>query len=152
MSDSADQKFDSYLDALPEDRKTAMEKLAETIRKNIPDGFTEMMQYKMPSWSISLQDYPPGYHCTPNTPLPFLSIASQKNFIAIYHMGIYMEPELLNWFVSEFPKYSKRKLDMGKSCIRFKKSEDIPFQLIGELMKKITPADYIALYEQNIKK
>ncbi len=143
---------EAYLNSIPEERQEKFKELIETIRKNIPAGFTEMMQYNMPSWSISLEDYAPGYHCTPNTPLPFLSLASQKNFIALYHMGIYMIPEILDWFVAEYPKHSKRKLDMGKSCIRFKKPEDIPMELIAELMKKITPQDYIATYEQNLKK
>lgn len=143
---------EAYLNNIPEERQEKFKELIDTIRKNIPAGFTEMMQYNMPSWSISLEDYAPGYHCTPNTPLPFLSLASQKNFIALYHMGIYMKPEILDWFVAEYPKHSKRKLDMGKSCIRFKKPEDIPMELIAELMKKITPQDYIATYEQNVKK
>lgn len=143
---------EAYLNSIPEEGQEKFKELIETIRKNIPAGFTEMMQYNMPSWSISLEDYAPGYHCTPNTPLPFLSLASQKNFIALYHMGIYMIPEILDWFVAEYPKHSKRKLDMGKSCIRFKKPEDIPMELIAELMKKITPQDYIATYEQNLKK
>ncbi len=143
---------EAYIEKIPEERQDAFKKLVETIRENIPPGFTEMMQYNMPGWSISLKDYPAGYHCTPNTPLPFLNVASQKNFIALYHMGIYMNTKILDWFTAEYPKHSKRKLDMGKSCIRFKKPEDIPFELIGELMTKITPEDYIAVYEQNLKK
>ncbi len=146
------ENTENYISKIPEERQEAMSKLIETIRKNIPEGFTEMMQYKMPSWSISLDDYPNGYHCTPNTPLPFLSVANQKNFIAFYHMGMYMNDEVLNWFQEEYPKHSKRKIDMGKSCVRFKKPEDIPFELIGELMQKIKPEDYIAVYERNLKK
>ena len=146
------ENTENYISKIPEERQEAMSKLIETIRKNIPEGFTEMMQYKMPSWSISLEDYPDGYHCTPNTPLPFLSVANQKNFIAFYHMGMYMNDEVLNWFQEEYPKHSKRKIDMGKSCVRFKKPEDIPFELIGELMQKIKPEDYIAVYERNLKK
>ncbi len=96
--------------------------------------------------------YPDGYHCLPELPLPFVNIASQKNFIALYHMGLYADPEILDWFVSEYPKHSERKLDMGKSCIRFKKPEQIPFDLIGELMQKISVDDWIAAYEKNIKR
>ena len=96
--------------------------------------------------------YPSGYHCDPKLPLPFLAIAAQKNFIALYHMGIYMEPALLDWFVAEFPKHSKSKLDMGKSCIRFKKPQDIPFELIAELIKKMTANDWIKLYESKLKR
>ena len=141
-----------YIENIPEERQEGMQKLNETIRKNIPTGFTEMMQYNMPSWSISLEDYPNGYHCTPNTPLPFLSVANQKNSINFYHMGIYMKPEILEWFQQEFPKHSKKKLDMGKSCVRFKKPEDIPFELVGELVSKITPEEYIAIYEKTLNR
>ena len=96
--------------------------------------------------------YPKGYHCDPKLPLPFMNIASQKNFIAFYHMGIYGNPELMNWFVNEFPNYSKAKLDMGKSCVRFKKMNEIPFELIGELVKKMTVADWVNQYESLYKK
>jgi hypothetical protein len=96
--------------------------------------------------------YPAGYHCNPEQPLPFISIASQKNFIALYHMGIYADKKLLEWFTKEYPKHSQTKLDMGKSCIRFKKPEQIPFQLIGELVSKMTPKDWIATYEKAFTK
>jgi hypothetical protein len=96
--------------------------------------------------------YPKGYHCDSKIALPFVSIASQKNFIALYHMGIYAEPNLLDWFVGEYPKHVKSKLDMGKSCIRFKKIEEIPFDLIGELMKKMSPQEWIDLYESKFVK
>jgi hypothetical protein len=105
------------------------------------------MSYGMPGWVVPHSIYKPGYHCDPKLPLPFLSIASQKNFIAIYHMGIYADPDLLKWFTTEFPKHSSAKLDMGKSCIRFKKPEHIPVKLMGELAKKMTPKQWIDLYE-----
>lgn len=146
------ENTEDYLKKVPEERREGMLKLIETIRKNIPEGFTEMMQYSMPSWSISLEDYPPGYHCTPNTPLPFLSVANQKNSINFYHMGMYMKPELLDWFQAEFPKHSKKKLDMGKSCVRFKKTDDIPFELVGELVSKMTAEEYISIYEKNLQR
>ena len=110
------------------------------------------MQYGMATWCVPLETYPAGYHCAKNTPLPFISVASQKNFVAFYHMGIYADPKLLDWFVGEFPKHSKKKLDMGKSCIRFKKMEDIPFELMGELCSKITVDQWIESYEKNFKK
>ena len=106
----------------------------------------------MMGWNVPLKTYPDGYHCTPGEPLPFLGMASQKNFIAFYHMGMYADKELHDWFVAEYPKHSKRKLDMGKSCIRFKKPDEIPFELMGELVKKMSPRDWISLYEQNLKK
>ena len=141
-----------YLSNVPEERREAFQKLYQTVSENLPEGFQENMSYGMMGWSVPLETYPDGYHCTPNTPLPFVNLASQKNFIALYHMGIYANPELLKWFVEEFPKHSKRKLDMGKSCIRFKKPDDIPFDLIAELMKKMSPKEWISLYEKLYKK
>jgi uncharacterized protein YdhG (YjbR/CyaY superfamily) len=138
---------DAYFDQLPEDRKAAMNQLRETIKKNLPKGFVESFDYKMPGFSVPHSLYPEGYHCDPKIPLPFVSIASQKNFIALYHMGMYANPSLLKWFEEEFPKHSKTKLDMGKSCIRFKKPDAIPFDLIAELMTKMTPQDWIQLYD-----
>ena len=141
-----------YMDSLPEDRKPAMEKLRSIILENLPKGFQECMAYGMLGYVVPHSLYPAGYHCDPKTPLPFLNVASQKNFIAVYHMGIYSDKDLYNWFVSEFPKHSKYKLDMGKSYIRFKKPDATPFELIGELVSKITPEQWIATYESHIKR
>lgn len=149
---SAAVTVQEYIAALPEDRKAAMKQLLETISGNLPDGFSEGMAYGMPGWSVPHSTYPPGYHCDPKIPLPFLSIASQKNFIALYHMGIYADKELYDWFVAEYPKHCKTKLDMGKSCIRFKKPENVPFALIAELVSKVTPQQWIATYEKAFKK
>lgn len=143
---------DEYIASLPGDRKAAVQKLRDTINKNLPKGFTEGMGYGMMGWAVPHSKYPAGYHCNPQLPLPFVSIASQKNFIALYHMGIYSNPDLLKWFTDEFPKHSKRKLDMGKSCIRFKNPDDIPYTLIGELMKKMTPDKWIEVYESVLKR
>ncbi len=140
-----------YLDSLPEDRKNAMTELRKIILANLPKGFKEGMGYGMLGYVVPHSLYPAGYHCDPKLPLPFLSVASQKNFIAIYHMGIYVEPKLLKWFTDEFAKHSKTKLDMGKSCIRFKKPEHIPFKLIGELASKMTPQQWIDIYESHFK-
>ena len=139
------------MEALPEDRKIAMQKLREVINANLPGGFDERISYGMIGWVVPHSAYAPGYHCDPKLPLPFLSIASQKNFIAVYHMGIYASKDLLDWFTAEYPKHVKTKLDMGKSCIRFKKPEAIPFGLIGELVSKMTMEDWINLYEKNLK-
>lgn len=143
---------DEYIDSLPEDRKAAMSELRKVIIKNIPKGFHEEMSYGMIGYVVPHSIYPAGYHCTPKLPLPFLSIASQKNFIAVYNMGMYADEKLLNWFVSEFPKHTTAKLDMGKSCIRFKKPEQIPYKLIGELASKMTVKDWIEVYEKNFKR
>ena len=121
-----------YLENIPDERKEVMQKLITTIRKNLPKGFAEQLGYGMPAWVVPHSLYSDGYHCTPELPLPFINVASQKNFIALYHMGVYANPELLNWFVSEYPKHCSKKLNMGKSCIRFKKIEKIPFALIAE--------------------
>lgn len=143
---------DQYIQELPEDKKAAFTKLRETVLKNIPKGFEEVMSYGMISYVVPHKLYPQGYHCNPEQPLPFTSIASQKNFIALYHMGIYGDPVLLDWFTTEYPKYSSAKLDMGKSCIRFKKTEQIPYQLIADLMKKITVKDWIAFVEKAFRR
>ena len=136
-----------YKKNVPEDKKDVFDKLMKTVRENIPKGFSEELSYGMPAWVVPHSLYPKGYHCSPELPLPFVSVASQKNFIALYHMGIYATPELLDWFMKEYPKHSKRKLDMGKSCIRFKKMDDIPFELIGDLMKKMNPKEWMKKYE-----
>lgn len=129
-----------------------MIRLRDTLAENLPKGFSETMSYGMIGFVVPHSKYPAGYHCDPKLPLPFVNIASQKNFIALYHMGIYASPGLLKWFTDEFPKHSKSKLDMGKSCIRFKKPEQIPYELIGELMKKMTPDEWIACYQSMIKR
>jgi len=141
-----------YTASLPADRKKAMTELRNAIRKNIPPGFKESMGYGMMGYAVPHSLYPAGYHCDPKLPLPFLGIASQKNFIAVYHMGIYADNDLLNWFKKEFSKHSKLKLDMGKSCIRFKKVDQIPVKLIGELASKMTPQQWIELYEEKLKR
>jgi len=141
-----------YLDQLPEERQEAMHKLRQTILNNLPKGFSETISYGMIGYVVPHELYPAGYHCDPKLPLPFLSIASQKNFIAFYHMGIYANPTLHDWFVSEYPKHVKTKLDMGKSCIRFKKPELIPFDLLAELIKRMSAQEWIALYEKNLKR
>lgn len=145
-------RVEDYVNQLPDDRKNAINLLRKQITENIPPGFTEMMSYGMIGYVVPHSLYPNGYHCDPKLPLPFLNVASQKNFIALYHMGIYADPQLLEWFVSEFPKHSKAKLDMGKSCIRFKKVEQIPFELIGELASKMTIEDWISTYEKAFRK
>lgn len=138
---------ESYIEKLPDDKKEAFLKLRETIKENIPKGFEEIIIYGSIGFVIPKTLYPKGYHCKPELPLPFINIAAQKNFIALYHMGIYANDELLNWFQTEYPKYNSTKLDMGKSCIRFKKIENIPFELIGILVKKMTTEDWIETYE-----
>jgi len=143
---------EDYINQVPSERQNALKKLRKTIKEHLPNGFEEGIQYGMIGYYVPHSIYPDGYHCSPKEPLPFMSFASQKNSINLYHSGIYAKPQLHDWFVSEFPKYSKRKLDMGKSCIRFKKTEDIPFDLIAELCAKLTVEEWIDIYESAIKK
>lgn len=141
-----------YIDGLPDERKSAIKKLRAIIKKNLPKGFKECISYGMIGYVVPHSLYPDGYHCSPELPLPFMNLASQKSHIAVYHSGIYADPKLMKWFTVEYPKYVSTKLNMGKSCIRFKKVESIPYELIGELSSKMTTDDWIKLYEKNIKK
>lgn len=142
---------EEYIDQLPSDRKGPVAKLRKTILENLPKGFEETIGYGMIGYVVPHSIYPDGYHCDPKLPLPFMNLASQKNFIALYNMGIYAKKDIYDWFVIEYPKHCKRKLDMGKSCIRFKYLDDIPYQLIGELASKITVDEWINHYESAIK-
>ncbi len=141
----------SYVDALPAERKAAFKKLRQVIKKKLPKGFKEVLNYNIPSYVVPHSIYPDGYHCDPKLPLPFMSVASQKNFIALHHMGIYSDPKLLAWFQKEWPKHVDTKLDMGKSCIRFKKIETIPYELIGQLAAKMTVKDWVSRYDKHVK-
>ena len=135
-----------YIASLPEDRRDAIAKLRKIIKKNLPKGFQEVMD-GMIGWVVPHTLFPAGYHCDPSQPLPFMGLASQKNYIALYHMQLYSDPSLLKWIKTAWVKRSKKKLDMGKCCIRFKKPEDIPYDLIGELVSKITPQQWIDHYQ-----
>ena len=143
---------EEYIKELPVERQEAITKLRKEINKNLPKGFSEGMGYGMVGYCVPHSLYPAGYHCDPKLPLPFMGFASQKNFIAVYHMGVYADPKLLKWFTDEYAKVGVGKLDMGKSCVRFKKPENIPYKLIGELASKISPEKWIELYEKNLKK
>ena len=151
MQSSATSATD-YIAEMPVERQATFKKLRAAIKKNLSPGFKEAMGYGMLGYCVPHSKYPAGYHCNPKDPLPFMGIASQKNFIAVYHMGIYASPELLKWFTEAHAKASPKKLDMGKSCIRYKKPEDIPIDLIGELAGKMSADEWIALYEKNLKR
>jgi uncharacterized protein YdhG (YjbR/CyaY superfamily) len=143
---------EEYITALPEDRKPIIENLRQVILSNLPDGFEEQISYGMISYVVPLSRYPPGYHVKEGEPLPFISLASQKNYVALYHMGLYGNPKLEEWFVKEYAEQVPTKLDMGKSCIRFKNPDHIPYDLVAELCQKITVDEYIAAYEQAVKR
>jgi hypothetical protein len=142
---------EEYIIKIPEERKAAMHKLRQVILKNLPKGFEEGILYGMIGFYVPHSIYPHGYHCDPKSPLPFLNIASQKNSINLYHSGLYADENLFDWFVSEYPKHSNRKLDMGKSCIRFKKIDELPYELIGDLCRKMTLSQWIDLYEEKVR-
>lgn len=144
--------IDKYISQIPENRMEGIITLRKTILKNLPAGFEECISYGMVGYVVPHSIYPSGYHCDPKLPLPFMSFANQKNFISFYHMGIYADTELLEWFKEEFAKKSRTKLDLGKSCIRFKKVEAIPFDLIGELVTKISVKNWIHKYVEHYKR
>ena len=137
-----------YIDNLPEDRKKAVTEIRKTINKNLPKGFKEGVGYGMIAWSVPHSLFPPGYHCDPSKPLMLMSLASTKGHISLHHMGLYGAGPLMNWFKSEWQKHSAKKLDMGKACIKFKKLEDVPLALIGELATKLTPQQWVEQYQK----
>ena len=141
-----------YIESLPDERKEVMENLRNVILKNLPKGFEECMNYGMLGYVVPHSKYPDGYHCDTTKPLPFMNLASQKNSINFYQMGIYSDTKLLEWFKNEYPKHATNKLDMGKSCIRFKNINKIPVDLLGELVSKMTADQWIERYEATIKK
>lgn len=152
MPPKSTSEIEDYMAKLPPDRQPVLERLRQTVLSNLPDGFDECISYGMIGYVVPHALYPSGYHCDPSLPLPFINLASQKNYVAVYHMGIYASPELLDWFVSEYPSQCKRKLDMGKSCIRFKKMDDVPYNLIGELAGRMSVEGWIDLYESQVKR
>lgn len=138
---------DEYIQSLPDDRKQIISDMRKVILKNLPKGFEETMQYGMISYVVPHKIYPSGYHCNPKDALPFIGLASQKNHIALYHMAVY-QGALHDWFLGAWKKATDKKIDMGKSCIRFKKAGDVPLKLIGELSAKVTPEEWIDIYEK----
>lgn len=141
-----------YIEQVPEDRQAPMKRLRTTIKSNLPQGFEECISYGMIGYVVPKSLYPDGYHCDPKLPLPFINLASQKNYIALYHSCVYANEKLMSWFKKEYPKHSKYKLDMGKSCIRFKRMNDIPYELVAELCSKVSPQEWIDIYEKQIKR
>ena len=143
---------DEYVASLPPERQEVIHQLRTVIVLHLPVWFEECMSYGMIGYVVPHSLYPAGYHCDPKLPLPFISIASQANSVNLYHMGIYTDPTLLEWWTSEYAKLDTWKLDMGKSCIRWKKLDTIPYDLIGKLVEKMTAREWIALYESTYKK
>ena len=142
---------EDYLKELPEDRREALGAVRKTILKSLPKGYEEGMQYGMIGYYIPHRLYPAGYHCNPEEPVPFANLASQKNHMAIYLMCIYSDPDHMAWFVDAW-KATGKKLDMGKACIRFKKLEDLPLNIIGQAIKKVPVKKFLTFYESAIPK
>lgn len=146
------ETLQEYIEQLPEDRKEPFQRLRKTIIENLPEGFVETMSNGTIGYVVPHSIYPKGYHCDPKQPLPFMGITSKKNFITLHHLGIYADQALINWFLNEYPRYCTAKPDMGKGCMRFKKTDQIPYPLIGELASKYTPEEWVRLYESRIKR
>ncbi len=143
---------DEYVESLPDDRKAAISAIRKAVNDNLPEGFKECMAYGMIGWVVPHSLYPPGYHCDPKLPLGFMNLASQKNHIALYSMCLYGNSKQLEWFTAEWARHSTNKLNMGKSCIRFSKLDDVPLGLIGELASKVTPEQWIEIYEKALQR
>jgi uncharacterized protein YdhG (YjbR/CyaY superfamily) len=141
-----------YIDNVQEERKSVFLQVLEAVRKGIPSDFEECISYGMIGFVVPHSLYTKGYHCDPKLPLPFISLANQKNSINLYHMGIYANADLLDWFVDSYNKSSGSKLDMGKSCIRFNPKKEIPYLLIQELCSKMKAEEWIKLYESAFNK
>ncbi|MGM0123039.1 hypothetical protein IGI37_000405 [Enterococcus sp. AZ194] len=141
------QTIEEYEANLPEKWHSSYFLMKETLLNNLPDGFELVLQYGSPTFVVPLSAYPNGYLNRANEPLPFVSLAAQKNHLAVYHMGIMDNHKLLSWFEEAYKEQVATKLNMGKSCIRFTNPKTIPYALIGKLMQKITPSEWIVAYE-----
>ena len=141
-----------FMDSLPDDRKKAITQIRKAINKNIPKGFKESIAYNSIAWSVPHSSYPPGYHCDPSKPLMLMCLSSTKSGLSLHHMGLYGSGPLMKWFAGEWPKHSSKKLDMGKACIRFKRAEDVPLELIGELATKLSPQEWVETYERALSR
>ena len=140
---------ESYIDQQPVERQIVLRNIRSVILANLPFGFVEVIQYGMIGYVVPHTLYPSGYHVNPKEPLPFMGLANQKNYIALYHLGIYAQQQLLKWFELEYAAQNIGKLDMGKSCIRFKNLTHVPIELIAELCQRMSLTEYVALYEKN---
>lgn len=142
---------EEYLNNLTDERRRVVGRLRDFIIEALPNGFEEKLVYGMITYVVPKSIYPNGYRANPKQPLPFLSLAAQKNHIAIYHMAIYSQPDLLAWYKAEYSRLDIGRPDLGKSCLRFKNLEKIPYGLIGELCRKVTPEQFVEIYEQALK-
>jgi uncharacterized protein YdhG (YjbR/CyaY superfamily) len=137
-----------YIKGIDPKWKTMVQKIRGLIKKNIPKGFKETISYGMIGYVVPKSIYPAGYHANPKEPLPMINLAAQKNYVALYHMGLYAKGKLKDWFIKEYEKTVRKKIDMGGACIRFKREDDIPYALIEELVTLVTVEEYIGYYEK----
>ena len=144
---SSARTVDEYLKSLPADRRTAISAVRKVILDNLPEGYEECMSYGMIGYVVPHRIYPAGYHCDPSLPLPLANLASQKNHMALYLMCCYGDKATDQWFRKAWAAAGK-KLDMGKSCVRFKKLEDVSIEVIGQLIARVPVKKYIARMEQ----
>ncbi|MEZ6098866.1 MAG: DUF1801 domain-containing protein [Pirellulaceae bacterium] len=147
------QKFESveqYLASLSVERQEMVGAIRHVILQNLPKGYEEGIQYNMIGYYVPHSVYPAGYHCDPRQPVPFVNLASQKNYVSLYLFCIYVNEELVEWFRDAWTSMGK-KLDMGKSCIRIKKPDDVPLKLIGQTVKKVPVKKFLASYEESLK-
>jgi hypothetical protein len=142
---------EQYLAELPPERQPVMQALRDAVRCALPAGFAEAMNYGMIGYVVPHSLYAAGYHGDPKLPVPFINLASQKQHIAVYHMALQADAALLQWFTAEHAKASPKRLDIGKACIRYNKPDDVPVELIGQLAAKMTPRQWIELYEKAVK-
>ncbi len=138
-----------YVAALPPGRREVIKRLRHLLRTSLPKGFKEVMSGGMLAYVVPHSIFPAGYHCDPRRPLPFINLAAQKQYVALYHLGLY-DRALLAWLEREWPKHTEAKLDLGKCCLRFRRLDQIPYDLIGELAAKMTPQQWIAVYQRAI--
>jgi len=141
---------EEYLAALPEERRAALSAVREVILANLPEGYEETMQYGMIGYVVPHRLYPAGYHCDPKQPLPFAGLASQKNYMALYLMCVYGDRSTAEWFQNAWAA-SGKKLDMGKSCLRFRRLDDVPLNVIGQAIARIPAQAFIEGYEKALR-
>lgn len=137
----------AYLASLPPERRSVVKRLRATLRRHLPEGFEETMAYGMITWVVPHRLYPAGYHCDPRQALPFVSLASQEQYVALYHMGL-QQPALLAWFKAAWPRHTAARLDLGKACLRLRDAADVPYALVAELAERMTPRDWIEAYQR----
>jgi hypothetical protein len=139
--------IEAYINVQQIERQAIIKQLHHQIESNLPEGFVSTMQYRMIGYVVPHTRYPAGYHVNPQEPLPFMALANQKQHVAVYHMGLYADVTLMEWFVARYATESNRALNMGASCIRFSPKQIIPYELIGELASKLSVDEWIARYE-----